>query len=398
MNNPRTPAISSNIWKLYVIQALTQALFVIPIIVLFWQSHGLTLAEIMILQAAFALTVFILEIPTGYLADRWGRRNTLVLGCAFGFAAYITYATGVTFWRFVVAEILIGIGGSLLSGTIEAMTYDTLLELGREKEYRRIAGKQAFLEFNTEAVTGIIGGLLGALSLALPLWLTAVPMALAVITAATLREPMRHKLQEHRHWKAILDASTHALFRHKGLRMVILTYGLISSLSLMFFWFFQPYQTLVGVPVVLFGITHAVTVAAGAFAATTVPWFEKRLDDRLLLVIPAIMTVLCFLALGLPPEQFLLAFFLVSRLSWHFVGPLTADLINRMTTSDVRATVLSVRSFFSRLLFVCAAPLAGALADSSTIPYALLTSGIIGGVLLLLAFATTRSGWREIPA
>ncbi len=286
----------------------------------------------------------------------------------------------------------------ILSGTIEAMTYDTLLELGREKEYRRIAGKQAFLEFNTEAASGIIGGLLGAISLALPLWLTAVPMALAVIMASTLREPARHKLQEHRHWKAILDASTHALFRHKGLRMVMLTYGLISSLSLMFFWFFQPYQNLVGVPVALFGITHAITVAAGAFAATTVPWFEKRLDDRLLLVIPAMMTVMCFLALGLPPEQFLLAFFLVSRLSWHFVGPLTADLINRMTTSDVRATVLSVRSFFSRLLFVCAAPLAGALADARTIPYALLVSGIIGGTLLLLAFATTRSGWREIPA
>lgn len=398
MHDIRLPSVAPNIRKLYVIQALTQALFVIPIIVLFWQSHGLTLAEIMMLQAAFALTVFILEIPTGYLADRWSRRNTIVLGCLFGFAAYIAYATGDTFWRFMIAEILIGAGGSLLSGTIEAMTYDTLLELGREKEYRRVAGRQAFLEFNTEAVTGIIGGLLAAVSLALPLWLTTIPMALAVMTAATLREPVRHKLQEQRHWKAIFDASTHALFRHKGLRMVIVTYGLISSLSLMYFWFFQPYQNLVGVPVVLFGLTHAVTVAAGAFAATTVPWFEKRLDDRLLLVIPALMTVMCFLALGLPPHTFLLVFFLISRLSWHFVGPLTADLINRMTTSDVRATVLSVRSFFSRLLFVCAAPLAGALADSRTIPYALMISGIIGGVLLILAFASTRSGWREIPA
>jgi MFS family permease len=394
---PDSPAIASNIWKLHVIQALTQALFMIPIIVLFWQSHGLNLKQIMLLQAGFALTVFILEIPTGYLADRWGRRNTLILGCCFGFAAYLSYATGETFWRFLLAEILIGIGSSLLSGTIEAMTYDTLLELGREREYRKIAGNQAFYEFNTEAASGILGGLLGAVSLVLPLWLTAIPMALAVLTAASLQEPKRYTLHEPKHLKTILRTSAHALFRHPGLRMVILTFGLISSLSLIFFWFFQPYQSLVGVPVAFFGITHALTVAAGAFAAKSVSWFEKRVDDRLLLIIPALLTVVCFLSLSLPPASFLLIFFLISRLSWHFVGPLSADLINRMTSSDVRATVLSVRSFFSRLLFVCASPFVGALADARGIPYALSTSGIIGGIVLVLAFVSMRSAWREIP-
>ncbi len=369
----------------------------IPIIVLFWQSNGLNLKQIMLLQSGFALTVFILEIPTGYLADRWGRRNTLVLGCCFGFAAYISYATSETFWRFLLAEILVGVGSSLLSGTIEAMTYDTLLELGRAREYRKIAGNQAFYEFNTEAASGILGGLLGAVSLVLPLWLTAIPMALAVLTAASLQEPKRHTLKEPQHLKAILRTSAHALFKHPGLRMVILTFGLISSLSLIFFWFFQPYQSLVGVPVALFGITHALTVAAGAFAAKSVSWFEKRVDDRLLLIIPALVTVFCFLSLSLPPASFLLIFFLISRLSWHFVGPLSADLINRMTSSDVRATVLSVRSFFSRLLFVCASPFVGALADARGIPYALSISGVIGGIVLVLAFVSMRSAWREIP-
>ncbi len=398
MKKTTTSPIQSNIWKLYAIQALTQALFIMPIIVLFWQSHGLNLRDIMLLQSGFALTILILEIPTGYLADRWGRKNTLVLGCCFGCAAYLAYATGETFWRFLLAEILIGIGSSLLSGTVEAMTYDTLLELGREREYRRVAGNQAFFEFNTEAVSGILGGLLGAYSLALPLWLTAIPMAFAVLTAASLREPKRHRLQKAAHFKTIVRVSSHTLFRDPGLRMIILTYGLISALSMIFFWFFQPYQNLVGVPVVFFGIMHAITLAGGACAAKSVSWFEKRVDDRLLLIIPAVMTVVCFLALSFPPSIFLLTFFLISRLSWHFIGPLSADLINRMTSSDVRATVLSVRSFFHRLLFLCTSPFVGALADARTLPYALFVSGIVGGFLLLLAFVSTRSAWKEIPA
>jgi MFS family permease len=388
----------ANIWKLYAIQACTQALFAIPVIVLFWQSYGLNLHQIMLLQAAFAFAVFVLEIPTGYLADRWGRRNTLVLGCTFGFAAYLVYATGTGFWQFLVAELLVGTGSSLLSGTIEAMTYDSLLELKREREYRRIAGNQAFLEFNTEAVSGIAGGVLGAVSLALPLWVTTLPMGLAVLTALSLHEPVRHNPKDNAHLRTIARTAAHALLKHPGLRMVILVYGLISSLSLMLFWFFQPYQTLVGVPVALFGLTHAITVVAGACSAKAVPWFERRADDRLLLVIPAAMAVCCYLALALPPAAPLLLCFLISRLAWHFVGPLSADLINRMTTSDVRATVLSVRSFFSRLLFLCASPFVGALADARDIPYTLLVFGLGGSALLGAALFFTRDGWRQIPA
>lgn len=398
MNTVCPPAAQANIRKLYVIQACTQSLFVIPIIVLFWRTHGLDLHQVMLLQSMYAFTVFVLEIPTGYLADHWGRRNTLVLGCCFGFAAYVMYGMSTGFWQFLVAEFLIGAGSSLLSGTVEAMTYDSLLELSREREYRRIAGRQSFLEFNTEGLSGIIGGLLGAVSLALPMWITAIPMAVAVCTALSLYEPKRHLPTQQKSWKHVLRVSGHALFTHPGLRMVILIYGIIAAMSLMLFWFFQSYQTLVGVPVALFGLTHAITVGAGGFAATTSAWFEKRADDRLLLVVPALLVVICYLALSFPPSMGLLTFFLLMRLPWHFAGPLTADLINRMTTSDVRATALSVRSFFCRVLFICVSPLAGALADARGIPYTLLVFGLGGSALLGAVLFFTRDGWRKIPA
>ena len=57
MNGQSASPMRSNIWKLYAIQALTQALFAIPIIVLFWQSHGLTLQQNLLLQSGFALMV-----------------------------------------------------------------------------------------------------------------------------------------------------------------------------------------------------------------------------------------------------------------------------------------------------------------------------------------------------
>lgn len=350
------------------------------------------------LQAGYAVTILALEIPTGYLADLWGRKKTIVSGCVFGFVAYIVYATSTGFYQFLLAEMIVGIGASLLSGTVEAMTYDTLLELGEEKSYRRITGNQAFIEFNTEAVSGLIGGFIAIISLTLPLWMTVVPMAAAVLVACTLEEPIRHKLLAERRLKAIWDTTTHALLRHKGLRSITLIHGLISTMALTFFWFFQPYQKLVGVPLFYFGITHAVIVAAGAFAAKSVSSLEKRIDDRLLLMAIAFAIVACYLCLALPPALWGLMAFLFSRIAWGFLSPLTADMMNRMTTSDVRATVLSVRSLLGRLLFVCTSPFIGALADARTIPYALFITGLIGGSALLVTFLMLRPVWREIPA
>lgn len=390
--------IRPNIWKLYAIQALTQALFAVPIIVLFWQSHGLSLREILLVQSGFACTILVLEIPTGYLADRWGRKRTLVLAGCFDVLGYLIYANSSGFGQFLLAEMTIAVGVSLRSGALEALTYDTLSTLRQERTYRGVMGNQAFLEFNTEAFAGVIGAAVATISLRLPLWLTVIPATIALLIAMSLREPPRHMMHEERHWKAIWHVTVHTLFRHRGLQCVILLHGLISTMTLTFFWFFQSYQTLVGVPIVLFGLTHGIIVAAGAFSSKYVAKLERLVDDRLLLMGIATTVVITYLALGLPVSVWLLSMFLISRIAWGFLSPLTSDMVNRMTTSDVRATVLSLRSFLGRLIFVCTSSFVGALADARSISFALLIAGIVGGVLLLATFVMMRSVWRQMPA
>ena len=398
MNKQPISAVRSNIWKLYAIQACTQALFAIPIIVLFWRSHGLDFRQMMLLQSGFAMTILILEIPTGYLADRWGRKKTIVTGCFLGFLGFLIYASGTNFWHFLLAEMIIGIGVSMGSGASEAIMYDTLSASGEERMYRRTMGNQTFFEFSAEALSSLAGGALALFSLVLPLWITTIPMAASVLIALSLHEPKRHVLRETRHWKRIWDVSLDTLFRHRELRSIIFLHGVISTMTLTFFWFFQPYQKIVGVPLAFFGITHAIIVIAGALASKYVSTLEKRIDDRLLLMAIAAAVVFCFLILGMPPVAWGLLLFLVSRTAWGFLGPLTSDMTNRMAASDVRATVMSVRSFFGRAIFVCTSPFVGMMADARSIPFALLTTGLIGGAVLLVVFTVMRSVWRNIPA
>ena len=92
-----------------------------PIIVLFYEENGLGLKEIFLLKSVYSIVLVALDIPTGYLADAWGRRNCLFTGCLIAFGGYICYSFSYTFGAFFIAEILLGIGQSLVSGADSAL-------------------------------------------------------------------------------------------------------------------------------------------------------------------------------------------------------------------------------------------------------------------------------------
>ena len=121
-----------NIFKIYLLKGFVWFMVAMPIIVLFFQEHGLSLMQVMILQSVYSLTVAVTEIPSGYFADFFGRKNSIILSSFFMFLGYLIFSNYSGFEIFIFAEILVAIGGSLMSGADSAIMYDTLLEIKRE--------------------------------------------------------------------------------------------------------------------------------------------------------------------------------------------------------------------------------------------------------------------------
>jgi hypothetical protein len=250
-------------------------------------------------------------------------------------------------------------------------------------------------------MAGILGGLIASWNIQLVPGLMLPFFILSVLIALTLQEPERHimKMEQVGHLKNLKEIFSETLFHSPPLRSIILIYGLSAAMTFSLVWFTQPYQALIGIPLSYFGIAGATFMTGLTFAAKSAHFFEKRLDNRLFLILLLTITLSSFLFLGTvtPSAVGFIALFM-GRCTYGAIEPLTSDMINRLTTSDRRATVLSVRSFTYNAAFTLLSPLLGYAAKAFTLEAALLMTGVGGIILAIPLTILLRQSWKQLPA
>ncbi len=100
---------------------------------LFWEERGITVQEVVYTEVIFAVTIVLLEIPSGIVADKWGRKNMILLSSVLEAIMFFLLINSTEFWHFAIAIFLSGIAGSANSGAENALLYDSLL-LSKKRE------------------------------------------------------------------------------------------------------------------------------------------------------------------------------------------------------------------------------------------------------------------------
>jgi len=130
--------LQRNIWLLGILKLLRSALFIMPVIVLFFESRWLSMTEVFLLQSIFAWAVVLLEVPTWYLGDILTRKQWLIIWAICILLGRIGYRYAPGFWLLACAEIVLAIWFTFVSGTDIALLYDSLLALNKEDESKKI--------------------------------------------------------------------------------------------------------------------------------------------------------------------------------------------------------------------------------------------------------------------
>ena len=349
-----------------------------PIAVPFYQDNGLSLHQIMIVKAVYSVSIVILEIPSGYFADVLGRKNTLVMGSILGTIGFLIYSLSYGFYGFIIAEIILGAGQSLISGADSATLYDTLSEHGKEKKYSRYEGRIISTGNFSEAIAGVLGGLLAVLSLRYPYYAQAIVAFTAVPASLGIIEPQRHVSMGILRLRDISEIFKTSLFRDKKLSANILFSSVIGTATLTMAWFVQPVFGTAGIPLALYGVLWTLLNIIVGVTSLFAYRVEARMGEKNILILICVMIPAGFILTALLSKAYVVLLVLTVFYAVRGIAtPVLKDYINRLSLSGSRATILSVRSFIIRINFAIIAPATGWMADNYSLQTALVLSGII---------------------
>jgi MFS family permease len=380
--------LPKNIIQLYLVKIAKWFNLVMPIVVLFYQNTGMTMSQIFILKSVYSIAMVATELPSGYLADVWGCRKTIIWGSVLGALGMLMYCFSSDFYTFIFAEITLGIGFSFVSGADSAILYDSLKGEKREGEYIKYEGSITSAGNFAEALAGIAGGLLATFSLRTPYYFQFFIACIGIPAAIMLKEP-DHILERVRLNIRQIIATVKQTYIQPEMRAAIMISSFTGAATLTYAWFVQPYFQEAGVPVSLFGVLWTLlNLSAGVLSMYSYK-VERALGNKktLLLIVIFISAgfILTAFEVSLAGIAILFGFYLVRGIA----TPVLKDQINQYTDSKVRATILSVRNMEIRLIFAAIGPILGYLTDKFSLSTALVVCGItyfVAASLTILPF------------
>lgn len=357
----------------------------LPVLVPFFQSKGMGMTEIFSLNAIFGLSVAVFELPTGYIADMWGRRRALILGtCIKGVAfSMLPFVDG--FWQFVVYEILIGIGFSFVSGNDFALYFDSLQYHPVEKREGLIARVQANKSWG-EALASLIGGALASVSMTAVVIGNAIAGWLPAANVATLKEAEYTKMRQKTHRERVGHIYSQLFMQTPKVRFMLLNIIVWSSASFFMVWAYQKYWQEQGIGIGWFGLLWALQNALVAVTCRLVPRFEKRFGLRFTLILVPVTVLVGYGGMGLLTGWIGVVmgfFFLISR------GIMTVSMtsqLNQLVPSEFRATANSIASLGMRVVFGVFGPLIGYGLDHYGFRVTLVTLGCLFALIAIALF------------
>ena len=358
---------------------------IMPVIVLFYMSNKLTMKDIFLLQSIYSLTLMTLEIPTGYFADRAGRKTSILFGAVLGFTGYLAYSFSYGFWSFVLAEVLLGVSQSLVSGADSAMLYDTLAATKQKEKYTQLEGRVTSIGNFGEAFAGIIGGLLAVSSLRTPFYVQTCVALIAIPAAMMLAEPPIKSIRIKPGFREIRSIIYSVLHGNLKLKWNTFFSAITGAATLTMAWFAQPYFGQIRVPVSMYGVLWAVLNLSVGIAAVYAWRFEKKYGAQFTVIVFTLAIFSSYILLPFMPAYMGLGILLIFYLARGLATPTLRNYINLITTSEVRATVLSVRNFLIRLIFAVTGPLWGWITDKYSLQSAIMSAGITYAFFALIS-------------
>lgn len=379
-----------NIIKEYIFTSffnldLTRGLWMI-----YLAMRGFSLIQLGILESAFHITSFLMEIPTGAVADLWSRKASRILGRIFYLASLLILFLSRSFSVQLTGFILCAIGYNLESGAGEALLYDSLSSETKDKLYMKIAGKKEFVLQASSIMALLVGGYLATRGYDLVFALSVFVVLMSLITAFTFREPelekkSARKMSPFRQFRDQTINSLLVIRERKQIAFYIIFSELIFTFTVSLFFYLQNYWKGIGYTEFQIGIVFAVSALFSGLTSLGAHKIEKKLGgEQGIVVFVPLFLIIALWGVALSPWKF--PFYIMIGLMEGLLFVAISDYINRLIPAENRATVLSFQSMVFSFFMIVLFPVIGWMGDSFGLEKAFLAVTLAASLISLLYY------------
>jgi MFS family permease len=385
---------ATRVERTYLLLTLLSTLagsFIWGINTLFLLDAGLNNAEAFSANAFFLGGMVVFEVPTGVVADTWGRRTSYLMGAATLLVSTLLYLwmwhSHAPLWGWAIASVLLGLGFTFFSGATEAWLVDALAYAGVKDSLQTVLAKGQIVGGAAMLGGSLLGGLIAQnTNLGVPYIIRSAVLGLTLIAAFVWMKdlgftPDRGKrlLPEVRN---IVHHSIESGWKNPPVRWLMLAALFAGGVDMFAFYALQPYLLQLYGNSQAFGIAGlgaamvaGTQILAGVLVTHSGKLFRRRTHALFLTYLSGIG---CLLGLGLTSSfPVAIVLLMIWGLSFAMVMPIRQAYINGIIPTEQRATVLSFDSLMSSAGGVVAQPALGRIADISGYPRAYVVAGLI---------------------
>lgn len=367
--------ISSAIWVLYMVY------------------KGLPLWQIGIVEGIFHVTSFLFEVPSGAIADLFGRKNVMLAGRVCSIISAIINLFSNNIFGFSIGFIISALGYNLNSGSEEALVYDSLKQAECEDEYLRVNSRLNLIIEISQGLATFVGGILAEYSFVY-CYVTSIVIALiSLIPCFMFKEPSikdennkDERISIKKHFKLCYSI----IKTNKKIMKILIYFPVVFTFHTVVYFYGQQYFSILGcnkIEISLIMLLGGITSCIGAVSCEKVISIFK---DKTKYIASILMGISIVFISG-KSLVISIIFFAVMNYVNSLLYPIQSTSLNKLIPSEQRATIISIDSMIFSLCMICMFPLCGLIADKFNLHVTFFALGIVQILLILLLVNKKRS-------
>lgn len=377
--------LKQNVNKNYLYTLLYNIDFTRGIWMIYLAGKGMSLTQLGLLETIFHLASFTMEVPTGAIADIFGRRTSRILGRVMSLVSVIILLSSNSFWMFALSFVFTALSYNLESGAGDALVYDSLREIGEEEQFMKVNGNKEVFYQAASTISFLLGGFFAARNYNIAFALTIIFGIITIIQSFSFKEPSigalhEGKGEENVFIKQIKESMQVIIKNTRIATLIIFTQSILAFCTCIFFYL-QNYLKADGYNEAAIGVIYAVSSLAAAITATQVHKIERRIKEQGILILMPIVTIACIWGIALSRLHYLL--FIIMMLTESIIYVASSDYVNKMIPSENRATILSFASMVFSFFMITMFPLVGIIGDKYSLSVAFICLGTVGSILVI---------------